>query len=169
MQKPTVKEVNVNYLGMYGYGPTKREATDHAKQRLAAAMEGSYYPRPLLLRTLTVIVFRTPTDYGYFLIRPDEAPEDNRCIHGGYGSWEEAERSARVHAAQNLMNVTMGDAAEEVITDPGDRKQQLEYLAWQQRYRAWIKVGRSDHDAHELASMGVLPQDTISTLPKVMP
>ena len=145
------KRAYVNLYGMDGYGSTKAEAKQDAESKLIEAMEGDYAPH----------IFRFPAGYVGLVIRLPIGgwqytilgPEDTvRCgaSCSGIETAYAAERTLRLHIAQNLIFVTE-DNGLEVLKNETDKANHKAYIAWQLRYKEYRAQGYSDTDAHRLA------------------
>ncbi len=73
---------------------------------------------------------------------------------GGYKDDEDAIANARYHMAQNAWDGNNTEACLAFVTDK-NRKTDLHYwIEWQLRYRSWRGIGKTDVEAHALATAG---------------
>jgi hypothetical protein len=143
---------SVDLYGMPGHGRNVAEAKAHAATRLCAAMDGTYAVRLFRFPTGIVgVVSRDPfSGWCYTVLKADQTHQLGATC-SGMASADVAERRLRYAVAQILVFVA-DDNGVSIIENDADRGDHAQYVAWQERYRAYRGLGYSDADAHRMAS-----------------
>ncbi len=119
--------------GWRGEGKTVKEAKENAIRNSETAASGYYTPQSLTWKGVTVVVFREPLCWNYFLVGHQE--EGKLVSHHGIQSEDYKDKSVVVRAAfRHLASITHEPGSEIVVPpflDPQDKPEYIRSAQWQ--------------------------------------
>ena len=145
-----MKQISLTYCGMYGEGPTVKEAKQDAARKIEKVLSGEWSPKIISHCGLYSIVYRSPM--GWFYSSPRSFNETTECTMGSFETVEEAERSARRHMGQNLWSPADGLRVPGCVVHPVDIQFLTSWCKWQLAYKSATEAGASNEEARNMAS-----------------
>lgn len=134
---------------------TEAQALALLEDRLDHAVRGTYEPQLIVAGRLAVIVYRRPD--GWFYRVPFDLPEwgeagpPPHCTQGPFDTYEECDRQARFHLAQNALDIDDPARALSLVTHEKDRENLAHWVGIQRAYRAAVEQGQTGSEAHTWA------------------
>jgi hypothetical protein len=154
------KKIIVEYFGFRGDGSTVKEAKLDAGRKIAALHVGHWLPELIEWRGEAALVYRTLDGWEYTFIQHDGGALRTRGIAIGDGTFAGTVRAARRHLVDIAWR--FGDPVDlfpEWFKNSEDRRDIIGRREWQIRYRRLKAEGKSDGEAHQLASEISAPRD----------
>ena len=148
-----MQQITVEYMGVAGTGRTVSEAKENARKTIAERLAGDYHPELIRHESFFAFVWRDPANgWGYRIFDADDKPGMVFANTLGHQYDRiDAINACRKHLAQMVYRDAQHTGAE-VIKDKNDLAQHMDWVHWQEAYKAAIREGKSDQEAFRYAT-----------------